>query len=172
MVTMATVLLHLLLSITGLENTRAFSSHKKHPSTKLHSRKLAHPAVEGWAEKYSGDGIIMQSKNDSSAGTIGPRVIHDVFTVEEGTPELLNQLDVKNWPIWTTGDKEKWQVDKLNANKVMPYGELSSVLSGKLEISVGKERFVASKGDFVTFPEGFESDWKVLEELTWHYFLY
>ena len=164
-------LLHLLLLIASSDNTRAFSTHTKHPSTN-HSRKLAHPAVEGWAEKYSGDGIIVNSKDESPAGTIGPRVIGDVFQVEEGTPELLNQLDVTNWPIWTTGDKEKWQVDKLNANKVMPYGELSYVLSGKLEISVGNERFVVSKGDFVTFPEGFQSDWRVLEELSWHYFLY
>ena len=64
--------------------------------------------------------------------------------------------------------------DETRKDKVMPYGELSYLISGKLEI-VPKETgvpVIVSPGDFVTFPEGFESDWTVLEELTWHYYLY
>ena len=52
--------------------------------------------------------------------------------------------------------------------------ELSYLITGKLEI-VPQETgvpVIVSPGDFVTFPEGFVSDWTVLEELTWHYYLY
>jgi hypothetical protein len=44
------------------------------------------------------------------------------------------QLDVANWPTWTTANNLKWVVGKQNVDKVMAYGELSYVLSGKLEI--------------------------------------
>ena len=56
----------------------------------------------------------------------------------------------------------------------MPYGELSYLISGQLEI-VPKDTGVpvlVNPGDFVTFPEGFVSDWTVRKELNWHYFLY
>ena len=123
-----------------------------------------HPAVVGWPEKYAGS-----SNNDK----VGPRVLHEEFTVEKATQSQLDELDVTNWPTWTTGDKPKWAVGNQNKDKVMPYGELSYVLSGKLEIIPdGGEVSLVEKGDLVTFPEGFQSDWKVLEELTWHYYLY
>jgi uncharacterized cupin superfamily protein len=55
----------------------------------------------------------------------------------------------------------------------MPYNELSYVLSGKLEIiPPSGTPVLVQAGDFVTFPEGFKSTWTVLEELTWHYYLY
>lgn len=60
------------------------------------------------------------------------------------------------------------------ADKEMPYGELSYVMSGKLEIipqSTG-EPVIVEKGDLVTFPRAFVASWKVLEELTWKYYLY
>ena len=86
----------------------------------------------------------------------------------------MKELDVENWPTWTTSDKEKWAVGNQNADKVMPYGELSYMISGKLEIipqSTGEAVYIEA-GDFVTFPEGFTSSWKVIEEVTWHYYLY
>ena len=56
----------------------------------------------------------------------------------------------------------------------MPYGELSYVIEGQLEI-IPKDTGVpeiVNEGDFVTFPKGFVASWKVLKELTWHYYLY
>lgn len=124
-----------------------------------------HPAVEGWPDKYNYQG--------SEAGA-GPRVLHPEFAVEKATPALMAELDVKNWPTWTTGDKEKWAVGNQVVDKIMPYGELSYMISGKLEIipqDTGVPVYIEA-GDFVTFPQDFTSSWKVIEELTWHYYLY
>ena len=84
------------------------------------------------------------------------------------------ELDVKHWPTWSTSNKEKWNVGNLVSDKEMPYGELSYMISGKLEITPAstKEAVVVKEGDFVTFPYGFIASWTVLEELTWHYYLY
>lgn len=118
-----------------------------------------HPAVEGWPEKYTGTG--------------GPRVLHQGFFVEKATDQILEELDVANWPTWTTSDKPKWTVGNQNVDKVMPYSELSYVIKGKLEIiPPSGDKVIIREGDLVTFPEGFCSSWRVLEELTWHYYLY
>ena len=123
-----------------------------------------HPAVAGWPDKYSG----------TLGGPKGPRILHDAFAVQTGDTSLLMELDVANWPTWTTAGNERWLENVTRKDKEMPYGELSYLISGKLEI-VPKATgvpVIVSPGDFVTFPEGFVSDWTVLEELTWHYFLY
>ena len=126
-----------------------------------------HPAVAGWPEKYTG------STEKLHSGKTGPRVLHNDFRVVKASEKMLQDLDVSNWPTWTTSDKEKWAVGNQNADKVMPYGELSYMISGKLEIVLpGGEIVLVEPGDFVTFPEGFKSSWRVLEELTWHYYLY
>lgn len=140
------------------------------PSSSLCSTSEVHPAVEGWPEKYAESSGTDQTEKDGR----GPRVMHPEFTVEKATETALSQLDVLHWPTWTTGDKPKWAVGNQNVDKIMPYGELSYVLSGKLEIipSSTGEPVLVEEGDFVTFPAGFQASWKVLEELTWHYFLY
>jgi len=123
-----------------------------------------HPAVLGWPGKYS----------DAGGVGAGPRPISTQFDVHEANESELKDLDVEHWPIWTTGDKPKWDVGNQVANKEMPYGELSYMISGKLEIipqSTGVP-VIVNKGDLVTFPKGFVASWKVLEELTWHYYLY
>ena len=122
-----------------------------------------HPAVSGWPEKYSG-----------TLGGAGPRILHDTFAVQQADYSLLMDLDVENWPTWTTAGNDRWLENVTRKDKEMPYGELSYLLSGKLEI-VPKDTGIpvlVNPGDFVTFPEGFVSDWTVLEELTWHYYLY
>ena len=129
----------------------------------MSSSSAVHPAVEGWPAKYAG----------TVGGATGPRVLHTGFAVEKASDEALEQLDVRKWPTWSTKDNEKWVVGKTNKDKIMPYGELSYVLSGKLEvIPPSGEPVVIQAGDFVTFPEGFKSTWTCLEELTWHYYLY
>ena len=72
---------------------------------------------------------------------------------------------LQNWPTWTTKGNDRWLEHVTRKDKVMPYGELSYLISGKLEI-VPKDTgvpVVVNPGDFVTFPEGFVSDWTVLE---------
>mmetsp|Transcript_59381 Transcript_59381/g.171562 ORF Transcript_59381/g.171562 Transcript_59381/m.171562 type:complete len:179 (-) Transcript_59381:267-803(-) len=126
-----------------------------------------HPAVVGWPEKYG---------RQIMGGTFhpGPQVLHEEFAVERGTPETLEKLDTFNWPTWTTGDKEKWAVGNQVQDKEMPYSELSYVIQGRLEIipKATGVPVVVEPGDFVTFPKGFVASWRVLEELTWHYYLY
>ena len=136
-----------------------------------------HPAVEGWEEKYIASG----GNTEHTQSSKGPRILATEFEVHAATELELHDLDVKHWPTWTTSDKEKWNVGNLVKDKEMPYGELSYVVQGKLEIvrkstvNEGGEEgkaVIISEGDFVTFPKGFIASWKVLEELTWHYYLY
>jgi len=126
-----------------------------------------HPAVAGWPQKYSDEGGDVSLAN-------GPRILSTEFKVHKATEEELDKLDVQHWPTWSTDDKPKWAVGNQVVDKEMPYGELSYMISGKLEVvpqSTGVP-VVVEVGDFVTFPEGFVASWKVLEELTWYYYLY
>ena len=125
-----------------------------------------HAAVAGWPEKYGASTVGVK--------TGAPRILSDRFAVQAADTALLMELDVLNWPTWTTAGNDRWVPHVTRKDKEMPYGELSYLLTGKLEI-VPKDTGVpvlVQPGDFVTFPEGFVSDWTVLEELTWHYYLY
>ena len=137
-----------------------------------------HPAVLGWPQKYaeasSRSGGGDNSSSDSSNKDVGPRILSTKFQIQKATPSQLQQLDTLNWPTWSTSDKPKWQVNNQVQDKEMPYGELSYVINGQSEI-IPKETGVpeiVNEGDFVTFPKGFVASWKVLKELTWHYYLY
>mmetsp|Transcript_30591 Transcript_30591/g.69114 ORF Transcript_30591/g.69114 Transcript_30591/m.69114 type:complete len:171 (-) Transcript_30591:57-569(-) len=135
--------------------------------TRLHY----HPAVEGWREKYVDAGGGAANAGDGTQR--GPRIVSESFDVRRATSDEIEDLDVYCWPTWTTSDKEKWSVGNKVVGKVMPYGELSYLLSGQLEIIPdGGEPVVIKKGDLVTFPRDFKASWCVLEELTWHYYLY
>jgi hypothetical protein len=138
-------------------------------SSVQHAIEEGHPAVIGWPEKYREGGGDIQ---DETSG--GPAILSTEFQIQKSSPSQLKELDVMHWPTWTTSDKPKWTVGNQVVDKEMPYGELSYVLSGKLEIipqATGVPEIV-NVGDFVTFPKGFVASWKVLEELTWHYYLY
>ena len=142
--------------------------HYSSSSSAQHAVQEGHPAVIGWPEKYTEGGGSIQDE------TAGPEILSTEFQIQKASPSQLQQLDVDHWPTWTTSDKPKWSVGNQVVDKEMPYGELSYVLSGKLEIipqSTGVPEIV-NVGDFVTFPKGFVASWKVLEELTWHYYLY
>ena len=135
--------------------------------TDVQGDQQQHPAVVGWPDKYVSEGGSKATKDDS-------RIISDAFEVHPATESELANLDVQHWPTWTTGDKPKWDVGNRVVDKEMPYGELSYMITGKLEIiphSTGIA-VVVTPGDLVTFPKGFVASWQVLEELTWHYYLY
>ena len=154
--------------LLGLGARNGLGFHSVSPShcptsrSRTTTRFMTHPAVVGWPEKYG--------KPLSS----GPQILSPVFAVQTATPEELERLDVAAWPIWTTADKEKWRVGNQNADKIMPYGELSFMISGRLEIIPQEtgQAVIVEPGDFVTFPKDFVASWKVLEEVTWHYYLY
>lgn len=75
-----------------------------------------HPAVQGWPEKYSG-----------AAGGPGPRILHNTFAVQAADTGLLMELDVANWPTWTTAGNDRWMENVTRKDKEMPYGELSYI---------------------------------------------
>ena len=121
-----------------------------------------HPVVAGWADKYSG-----------TATNVGPRKLSDEFAVlRQADMSLLVELDVQNWPTWTTAGNPNWLENATRKGKKMPYGELCYLISGQIKIEVDGETTFIDPGDFVTLPEGFVSDHTVTKELTWHYYLY
>lgn len=154
--------------------SRSISSRVVNPRLKKQTQHASnsdeseeHPAVVGWPGKYVEAGGSEDTKDE-------PRVISNKFEVHAASESELNGLDVEHWPTWMTGDKPKWDVGNHVVDKEMPYGELSYMIKGKLEIipkATGVPVLVNS-GDLVTFPKGFVASWKVLEELTWHYYLY
>ena len=155
-----------MLPVTAALSLPALTTCLRPSARSVVSPRLAleiHPAVAGWPGKYSG-----------TAGGASPRALSETFAVQKADYDLLMQLDVSNWPTWTTVGNDRWLEHVTRKDKDMPYGELSYLISGKLEI-VPKDTGVAvvvNPGDFVTFPEGFVSDWTVLEALEWHYYLY
>jgi hypothetical protein len=79
---------------------------------KLASPRLAadHPAVAGWPDKYTG-----------TAGGHRPRVLHDAFAVlSRPQLNLVVELDVKNWPTWTTAGNDRWVENDRRKDKEMP----------------------------------------------------
>jgi len=173
-------ILAFLLLVLLAQPSWAFTPSRKNPPssslipqspTQLHSTASSeiHPAVQGWPEKYATQGGQLASSQGR-----GPRILHTEFTVQPATEYQKYQLNVDHWPIWTTSDKPKWTVGNQNKDKIMPYGELSFMISGVLEIiSYGQNKVIlVQAGDFVTFPQGFQASWRVLEEVTWHYYLY
>ena len=123
-----------------------------------------HPAVADWPNRYQGTAVA----------PAGARILSETFAVQPADYSLLMEMDVLNWPTWSTAGNDRWKENVTRKDKEMPYGELSYLVSGRLEI-VPKDTgtpVIVNPGDFVTFPEGFVSDWTVLEELSWHYYLY
>ena len=103
-----------------------------------------------------------------------PRPIHKEFTVEKATPELIEELGIKNWPTWSTAGSPKYKVGIKSPLKVYDGNELSFIISGDMEITP-KETGVpvpVKAGDVVTFPDGFECYWFVKQEIRKHYYLY
>ena len=65
-------------------------------------------AAAGWPEKYARIPV----------GPTVPRRMHDAFPVHAAGAGPRPDLDVANWPAWTTAGNDRWVPS-------MPYGELS-----------------------------------------------
>ena len=78
------------------------------------------------------------------------------------TPEILQELGVYSWPIWTKEVSEfRWT-----------YGEKETcyLLAGEVIVTPdGGEPVQFGKGDLVTFPAGMSCTWKILQDVKKHY---
>ena len=81
--------------------------------------------------------------------------------VEHSTPEQLQGLGVRDWPIWT---KEPSTFDWTYAEQETCY-----LLEGQVTVtsSAGTVQFGA--GDLVTFPRGLRCTWQVRQAVRKHY---
>jgi len=85
--------------------------------------------------------------------------------VEKPDEKELEEMGVKNWPIWEKEVSEfDWYYDT---------NETCYFLEGKVEVTTedGK-KVVVGKGDLVTFPKGLKCRWKVIEPVRKHYNLF
>ena len=78
------------------------------------------------------------------------------------TPEILQDLAVYSWPIWTKEVSEfPWT-----------YGEQETcyLLAGEVIVTPdGGEPVQFGKGDLVIFPAGMSCTWKILQDVKKHY---
>jgi len=85
--------------------------------------------------------------------------------VERPDEKKLEELGVKNWPIWEKEVSEfDWYYDT---------NETCFFLEGKVEVTTedGK-KVIVRRGDLVTFPKGLKCRWKVIEPVRKHYNLF
>ncbi|KAJ1450547.1 hypothetical protein M885DRAFT_621608 [Pelagophyceae sp. CCMP2097] len=104
----------------------------------------------------------------------GPKPLHTEFTVEKATEAQMKEMNVKQWPTWSTKGSVKYVVGQRSPLKIYDVNELSYIIKGSMEIipqSTGVAVLV-QPGDFVTFPDGFPCHWHVIEEVTKGYYLY
>ena len=76
--------------------------------------------------------------------------------------ERLNELGVRDWPIWTKEASEfPWHYDEQ---------ERCYFLEGDVVVTPdGGEPVAMGVGDFVTFPEGMSCTWKIRKDVRKHY---
>ena len=82
--------------------------------------------------------------------------------VEKPTEEKLENLGVKNWPIWTKEASEfHWHYDDK---------ERCLILEGQVYVTPkGGDPVEINAGDFVEFPQGMECVWKITKDIRKHY---
>lgn len=104
----------------------------------------------------------------------GPKAIHTEFTVEKATPEMIAELNVKSWGVWSTEGSVKYKTGIKSPLKVYDCNELSYIISGSMEITPEATGIPVkvNAGDFVTFPGGFACYWFVKETIVKNYYLY
>jgi uncharacterized cupin superfamily protein len=81
--------------------------------------------------------------------------------IEKLSEDLINEMSVRNWPIWT---KEVSKFDWFYDSK-----EQCLILEGKIIVETDEGNVEINAGDFVTFPKGLKCVWNVLEPVRKHY---
>jgi len=77
-------------------------------------------------------------------------------------PERLQELGVRDWPIWTKEASEfPWRYDE---------PETCYFLEGEVTVTCPDgESARVGQGDLVTFPQGLSCTWKISKEVRKHY---
>ena len=83
------------------------------------------------------------------------------ISVEKPTIEQLTQLGVKAWPTWEAEPSTfPWHYDEK---------ETCYFLDGKVIVKTAGQQVEIGKGDLVTFPEGMDCEWTVIQKVHKHY---
>ncbi len=73
----------------------------------------------------------------------------------------LDAMNVKSWPVWQADpSKFPWHYDST---------EVCYILEGKVTVTTDWETVTIGKGDLVTFPQGLDCEWDVVEKISKHY---
>ena len=82
--------------------------------------------------------------------------------VEKPTPETLEKMGVKNWPIWTCEpSKFDWTYDEK---------EVCYLLEGQVKVTAKNgEAATFGAGDMVTFAQNLTCVWEVSKAVRKHY---
>lgn len=81
--------------------------------------------------------------------------------IEKLSESEIESKGIRNWPIWTKEVSEfDWYYDEQ---------EQCLFLNGKVIVKTDEGEYEINKGDFVTFSQGLECIWKVLEPVKKHY---
>ncbi|HEY9851687.1 MAG TPA: cupin domain-containing protein [Leptolyngbyaceae cyanobacterium] len=86
----------------------------------------------------------------------------EIKVERQPTQELLNQLGIPKWPIWTKEVSEfPWTYDE---------SETCYFLEGDVIVTPdGGESVQVGKGDLVTFPSGMSCTWHIKKDVKKHY---
>ena len=78
------------------------------------------------------------------------------------SPEKLQELGVKQWPIWEKEESSfPWSYDE---------DEVCYILEGKVVVTPdGDDPVEIEKGDLVTFPKGMSCTWDIQKKIRKHY---
>ncbi|MEJ6951801.1 cupin domain-containing protein [Natronospora cellulosivora (SeqCode)] len=86
------------------------------------------------------------------------------ISVEKASEEKLNQLGVRDWPIWEKEVSEfPWHYDSK---------EVCFILEGKVIVETDDEKVEIKTGDLVAFPAGLDCRWNILKDIKKHYKFY
>ncbi len=78
------------------------------------------------------------------------------------SPQTLEQLGVKSWPVWTKEASEfPWFYDEKETCYFLE-GEVTVTPEGGEPVTIGK-------GDLVVFPQGMSCTWKIHKDVRKHY---
>jgi len=88
--------------------------------------------------------------------------VKEIKVERQPSEARLQELGVKNWPIWTKEVSEfPWEYDS---------EETCYILEGEVIVTPeGGQPVKIEAGDLVTFPEGMKCVWKILKDIRKHY---